>query len=151
MSRNVYAAALLLVSSSLVAQDQKVSESAVPVAVKNTVTTQSHGAIVKGYLTEVEGGKRVYEVEMMVSGHSKDLQISPDGTLMEIEEQVEFASLSPEVQAGLTKAAAGAKIVKVESLIKRGKLVAYEANTVKGARKREIQVGPSGNKLAHEE
>jgi hypothetical protein len=151
MSRNVYAAALLIVSSSLIAQDRKLSESAVPIAVKNTVKVESRGATIKGYSTEVEGGKRVYEVEMMVSGHSKDLQISADGTLTEVEEQVELASLPQEVQAGLTKAAAGAKITKVESLTKRGKLVAYEAVTLKGARKSEIQVGPTGNKLAHNE
>jgi len=151
MYRNVYVGALLIVSSSLLVQDKKIPESAVPAAVRNTAKAESQGASIKGYLTEVEGGKKVYEVEMMVSGHSKDLQISADGTLLEIEEQVEFASLPPEVQAALTKAAAGAKIVKVESLTKRGKLVAYEAATLKGAKKGEIQVGPTGNKLAHEE
>jgi hypothetical protein len=55
------------------------------------------------------------------------------------------------VQAALTAKAGGAKITKVESLTKHGKLVAYEAATLKGTKKGEIQVGPDGGKLSHEE
>ena len=39
----------------------------------------------------------------------------------------------------------------MESLTKRNKLVAYEAATMKGTKKGEIQVGPDGGKLSHEE
>lgn len=88
---------------------------------------------------------------MTFNGHSKDIEIAEDGTLNEIEEQVSFDSLPANVQSALTASAAGAKITKVESLTKKNKLVAYEAATLKGTRKREIQVGPEGGKLAHEE
>ena len=87
----------------------------------------------------------------MVDGHSKDIQIAEDGTLNEIEEEVAFATLPANVQAALTAKAGGAKITKVESLTKHNKLVAYEAATLKGTKKREIQVGPDGGKLSHEE
>ena len=40
---------------------------------------------------------------------------------------------------------------KVESLTKNGKLVAYEAIVSTGTGKSEIQVGPEGKPLAHEE
>jgi uncharacterized membrane protein YkoI len=152
MKRYVYLASLMIgLTLAAAAQDKKISEKELPAAVKKTVQEQSKGATIKGYLTEVEHGKKVYEVEMMVDGHSKDIQIAADGTLNEIEEEVAFDSLPAAVQTALTKKAAGAKVTKVESLTKHEKLVAYEATTLKGTKKGEIQVGPDGGKLTHEE
>lgn len=131
--------------------DKKITEAQLPAAVRATAQRETAGVTVKGYLTEIEHGARVYEVETMVSGHSRDLQISADGTLTEVEEEVPFDTLSTSVKAGLTAKAKDAKIVKVESLTKGGKLVAYEASTVKGSHHGEVQVGPDGQSLSHEE
>ena len=43
------------------------------------------------------------------------------------------------------------KIVKVESLTKKGRLVAYEAQVDTNGKKTEVQVGPDGKPLDHEE
>ena len=134
-----------------IAQEKKIARSSLPAAVEKTVQEQSKGATIKGFSTEVEKGKRVYEAEMIVDGHTKDIEIASDGTLNEIEEEVSFDSLPQNVKAGLTMKAAGAKITKVETLTKKGKLVAYEAATLKGTKKGEIQVGPDGQSLKHEE
>ena len=134
-----------------VASERKLERSALPAAVESTVKAQSQGATIKGFSTESEHGQKVYEAEMMVDGHTKDIQIAGDGTLNEIEEEVQFSALPSAVQSALTAKAAGAKIVKVESLTKQGKLVAYEAATLKGSKKGEVQVGPNGGKLAHAE
>ncbi len=150
-SYHLIAASVLALSISAVAQEKKIDRSALPPAVEKTVQEQSTGATVKGFSTEVEHGRRVYEAEMMVDGHSKDIEIAPDGTLNEIEEQVAFNSLPANVQTALTARAAGARITKVESLTKKEKLVAYEAATLKGTKKGEVQVGPDGKPLAHEE
>lgn len=133
------------------AQEKKIDRSALPHAVEKTVQAQSQDATIKGFTTEVENGKRAYEAEMMINGHSKDIEIAPDGSLNEVEEQVTFNSLPANVQTALTAKAKGAKITKVESLKKKDKLVAYEAATLKGARRGEIQVGPNGQTLSHEE
>ena len=134
-----------------IAQEKTLDRSQLPAAVEKTVQAQSQGATIKGFATEREGGKKVYEAEMIVNGHTKDIQISEDGTLNEIEEEVSIDSLTPEVQTGLRARAAGAKIVKVESLTKGGALVAYEAATLKGSKKGEIQIGPTGKRLSHPE
>lgn len=63
---------------------------------------QSKGATIKDSSTERER-KDGYEAEMMVDGHSKDIQIAGDGTLNEIEEEVAFATLPANVQAGLKR------------------------------------------------
>jgi hypothetical protein len=131
--------------------EKKIDRSALPPAVEKTVQTQSQGSTIKGFAIESENGQTQYEAEMILNGHSKDIAIAKDGTLLVVEEEVSFASLAPVVQTALTSKAAGAKITKVESLTKKDKLVAYEAATLKGSKKGEIQVGPHGEKLSHEE
>jgi hypothetical protein len=144
---------LLLSNSSLIGfgQEKTLSRSQLPPAVEKTVQAQSQGATIKRFVTERENGKTVYEAEMMVDGHTRDIQIAKDGTLNEIEEVVAIDSLPPEVQAVLRKKAAGAAITEVESLTKQGTLVAYEAATLKGHQRGEVQVGPTGKQLAHPE
>lgn len=142
-----------ILSGSLVAlaADKKISRSDLPAAVEKTVQEQSRGATIRGYASERESGVLEYEAEMVVNGHTKDVAIGKDGTVLEVEEEVAFDSLPGSVKSALTAKAAGAKITKVESLTKKDKLVAYEAATLKGSKKGEIQVGPNGEKLAHEE
>lgn len=144
-------ASVLAITVCAVAQEKKIDRSALPPAVQKTVQAQSRGATVKGFSTDVENGKKVYEAEMMVNGHSRDIEIAPDGTLNEVEEEIAFNSLPSNVQTSLTAKARGAKITKVESLKKQDKLVAYEAAITKGTKHSEIQVGPDGKKLSHEE
>jgi hypothetical protein len=63
--------------------------------------------------------------------------------------EVALSSLPPVVKDGLTSAAGAGTIGKVESLTKKGKLVAYEAVLQNGEKRSEVQVGPDGKKLAH--
>ncbi len=133
------------------AQEKKIKRSDLPPAVEKTVAAQSAGATIRGFSTEKEKGQTLYEVEMTVNGHSKDISIAPDGAIVEIEEQVAMDSLSPEVKAGLQAKAGKGKILKVESLTKKDKLVAYEAQVETNGKKSEVQVGPDGKPLDHEE
>jgi uncharacterized membrane protein YkoI len=131
--------------------EKKIERSALPPAVEKTVQAQSQGATIKGFTSETEDGVFLYEVQMTVNGHGRDISIAKDGTVLEVEDEVALNTLPAAVQSALTAKAAGAKITKVETLTKKGKLVAYEAATLKGTKKSEIQVGPNGEKLAHEE
>jgi hypothetical protein len=133
------------------AQDKKLQHSDLPPAVQKTADEQSKGATVRGYSSEIEDGKLSYEVDLTINGHNRDVSIDEKGNVTEIEDVVEFASLSAAVQDGLNKKAGTGKIMKVESITKKGKIVAYEAHVQDGTKKREIQVGPDGKPLAHEE
>jgi uncharacterized membrane protein YkoI len=133
------------------AQEKKIKREDLPPAVEKTVAEQSQGATVKGFSTEVDKGKRLYEVELEVNGHGKDVSMDKDGKIVEVEEEVAMELLPTEVKAGLSRAAGSGTITKVESLTKGGKLVAYEASVKNGPKQSEVQVGPNGNKLAHEE
>ena len=131
------------------AQEKKLKREQLPPAVEKTVATESQGATIKGFATEVEKGKRLYEVELAVDGRSKDISMDRYGKVVEVEQEVAMDSLPATVQDGLKKAAGAGTIVKVESLTKAGKLVAYEAAVKTGAKHSEVQVGPNGEKLAH--
>jgi hypothetical protein len=145
------AAGGLLLAGIASAQEKKIKRSDLPSAVEKTVAAQSAGATIRGFSTEKEKGQTLYEVEMTVNGHSKNISMAADGSIVEIEEQVSLDSLSPEVKAGLQAKAGNGKILKVESLTKRDKLVAYEAKVETNGKKSEVQVGPDGKPLDHEE
>jgi hypothetical protein len=145
--------AVLILSTRGLAQDQekKIQRADLPPAVEKTVAAQSHGATIKGFSQEKEKGQTCYEAEMIVSGHSKDVLIDPSGAIVEVEEQVAFDSLPRAVKDALRANAGAGKILKVESLTKHDKLVAYEAVVQTAGKKKEIQVGPGGGALPHEE
>src|SRR3954468_5669476 len=133
------------------AADKKLTKEQLPAAVQKTADEQSKGGTVTGYSSEVENGKTEYEVRLKANGHQKSVSIDATGKVLEVEEQVDMASLTDAVKAGLKKAAGKGTLGKVETLTKDGKLVAYEAKVTTGTKKSEVQVGPNGEKLDHEE
>lgn len=143
----------LLLSGLVAAQDQekKIKRSELPVAVDQTVRAQSQGATIRGFSEEKEKGKTFYEAELMVNGHSKDVLMDAVGEVVEVEEQVPVENLPAAVRDGLETKVGKGKLMKVESLTKKGKLVAYEAQVLTSGKRSEIQVGPDGKPLAHEE
>ena len=143
--------AALSLATTILAQERKIQRADLPPAVEKTVAAQTQGATIKGFSQEKENGQTFYEAETTVNGHSKDITIDANGAVAEIEEQVAFDSLPAAVKAGLQAKAGDGKIVKVESLTKHDKLVAYEAKVQTARKKKEIQVGPDGRPLDHEE
>jgi hypothetical protein len=146
---------LVLVTISLaatvIAQEKKIKRSDLPAAVEKTVEAQSQGATIRGFAEEKENGHTYYEAQLIVDGHSKDVEIDTTGAIVEVEEQVAIDSLPTVVRDGLQAKAGKGRILKVESINKHGKLVAYEAQVMTDGKKSEIQVGPDGKPLDHEE
>jgi hypothetical protein len=141
----------VMLTVSAFAQEKKIKRSELPAAVEKTVVEQSKGATIRGFSEEKKSGQTIYEVEMLVNGHSKDVQIDAKGAVTEVEEQVGMDALPSTVRAGLEAKAGRGKITKVESITKKEKLVAYEAQVLTDGKKSEVQVGPDGKPLAHEE
>ena len=144
-------AAALFCATFAVSEEKKINRSDLPPAVEKTVASQSEGAIIKGFSQEKEHGQTFYEAEMMINGHSKDVLIDSNGGIAEVEEEVAMDSLPGVVKDGLQAKAGKGKLAKVESLTKHDKLVAYEAVIQKNGKRSEIQVGPDGKPLHHEE
>lgn len=153
MSRRVQLVVVagLFLAAPAMAKEMRIKRSELPAAVEKTVAAQSQGATIRGFSKEQENGKTYYEAEMMVNGHSKDVLIDANGAVVEVEEEVAMDSLPAAVKDGLQAKAGKGKLQKVESLTKHDKLVAYEAQVMTNGKRSEVQVGPDGKPLDHEE
>ena len=132
-------------------QEKRINRSDLPPAVEKTVAEQSQGATIRGFTQETENGQTFYEAEFTIKGHSKDVLMDAKGIIVEVEEQVEIDALPTAARDGLQAKAGKGKVLKVESLSKHGKLVAYEAQVSTNGKKSEVQVGPDGKPLDHHE
>jgi hypothetical protein len=131
-------------------QEKHLKKSDLPAPVQKTADEQTEGTV-RGYSKEGKDGKLMYEVQLTVDGHSKDVGIDATGNVVEVEEQVALEKLSPEIRKRLQNKAATGKITNVESITKHGTVVAYEAQVLTGGKKTKVQVGPEGQPLDHEE
>lgn len=138
------AALTLLGASRAAAQERKITRAALPPAVAQTVARESRGATVRGLAEEKEKGQTFYEAELMVQGRHRDVLMDSTGAVVEIEEEVAVADLPAPVRTALQRAAAGAKVERVESLTSHGTLEAYEATVVRGGKHGEIKIAPDG-------
>lgn len=144
-------ASLALATGAGKAQEKKLTHAQIPAAAAATLDRETKGSTVKGFSTEKDKGKILYEAATVVAGHTRDISVGADGTLVEVEEEIAMTSLPQQVQDALTVKAKGAEITKIETLTKKTGLVAYEAATLKNGKKGEIQVGPKGETLLREE
>ena len=151
----LFGCACLVTAGAAFVQEAGAQETEKPVRMKNlppavqaAVREQSKGATLRGLSQETKDGKKFYEAELRVSGHTKDVLMDADGKVIEIEEQVAFNALPPAVQTSLRKLAGKGRIVLVESITKGGTkdnaLIAYEAHVRTGRKLSEIKVDPNG-------
>jgi hypothetical protein len=134
-----------IASLSRAADDEHVIDrSDLPAAVSAAVDRLSDGAKLRGLSEEMQDGRTFYEAELRVDAHAMDVLIDEDGTIVEVEEQVELDSLPAAVRAALSDRAGSGKIMNVEALTRQGILVSYEAHVRTDGRMSEITVGPQG-------
>jgi len=142
----VLAAALTIAMQQAPDQEQRVTRRDLPAAVARTVDAQARGATIRGFSREKENGQTFYEVELRVNGHSRDVLMDTTGAVVEVEEQVDVATLPAAVRAGLMAAAGSGTLRSVES-VTRGGQTAYEGHVNTKGKWSEIKVGPDGNPL----
>ena len=153
------AVTVLLPSLSLaLAQEQgekTIQRSDLPLAVQKTVAREKSGYSIRGYSEETANGQILYEVKFNIPGSfhktDKSLTMDADGSVVEVEEWTSQYSLPREVLQGLKAQAGGGKIVKYKTITKSGQLVAYAAKVMTNGKTSEVQVGPNGIPLDHEE
>lgn len=141
--KNIVLATLVITAAQSIAE-KRIKRSDLPPAVQRTADAESLGATVVGYVFDKEGSETLYELLLMVNGHTRNVTIDPNGKVVEVEEQVEINALPTDVVFGLRRRAGEGKIIKVESLTKHGKLIAYEAQVESRTKHVEVQVGPNG-------
>jgi hypothetical protein len=116
-----------------------------PAAVLRQAKIEAQDATVRGCVKDKENGKLTYEVETLKDGKSRDILLDDSGSVLELEQQVEVASLPPAVSDAITKAANGGKVGKVESVTRGGAIASYETTITTKGRRREIAFSPQGD------
>ncbi len=146
LAMNVF---LLLAAAPAAAQDTevRVAMKDLPAPVRQTVTEQRKGAVLRGLSKEVENGQTFYEAELKVNGHNKDVLIDPAGKVVQVEEQVALSSLPPAAKSEIVKRAGKGRIVMVESITKDNAVIAYEAHVKTAGKISEIKVDPDGKPI----
>ena len=136
------AVTLGLVLASPSAAEQKIARKNLPPKVEAAVKAEeAKGAAITGLSKEMNGGKTVYEIETTMNGRSRDLILSADGEILELEEAVDITDV-PEAAAHAL--GAHGTIVSIERVTK-GSVVTYEARVKRNGKTSERQVRADGS------
>jgi len=144
--RNIIATAListlLIGGAAALASERKIAMKDLPPAVQQAIKHQG-GATVRGLAKEVDKGKTLYEAELTVNGHSKDIMFDEQGTMVSVEEESALDQIPPAARTAIEKATGSGKVSAVEKLTEGGH-VFYEAQVTNGGKTSEVKVDASG-------
>jgi len=127
-----------------VENEQRIKKSEMPEAVQATADRESAGATVRSYGKGVEKGQAVYAMDLVAGGHAKKILIGGDGNVVSVEEEVPFAQLPPEIQAGLKQQAGKGRIDRVVAISKNTAVTGYEARLSANEKTSRIELGVDG-------
>ena len=134
MTKFVIAAAAALLALPVVAQETEVKMADVPAAAMEAAKANAKGVTFDKVMMDNDEGTATYEFSgKMTNGMMLEVDVLEDGTVEEIEEQIEASALPAEVTATLEKELAGFVPTMVEMSTREGGMVVYEfTGTVDG-------------------
>jgi uncharacterized membrane protein YkoI len=136
---------LIALGGSLASAETKVKLTDLPPAVQRAVQRETKDTTLVGISKERERGRTVYEVETKGNGKGRDLMFAADGSLLEIEEEVDLNSIPAPARQAIEKQTAGETVKKIES-VTHGSMTSYEAQVkTKTRHSREIAVNADGS------
>ena len=109
---------ILAMATVSLADEEKIPVKELPRAVLKTVKEKFDKAEIKGAAKEEEDGKTTYEVMLKVKGRSVDVAMKADGTILEIEKEIDADDLPKAVRKTLSGMYPKAKITKAEAITK---------------------------------
>ena len=119
--------------------------SSLPAAVQKTIQENLKGGTIKNIGKEKEDGVLQYEVESVLNGQARDFNVDSKGNLLLIEEATSIDAIPAAAKAGILKKAGGGKVLTVETFLKTGQPMMYEATyTGANGKKHEVLVKADG-------
>jgi hypothetical protein len=141
----VLAGGLAAAVAPAVEKEQRIQKADLPEAVQATAERESAGGTVREYAKAIEKGQVVYAMDVSVNGRAREVLIGADGNVVAVREDVPFAQLPPEIQAGLKQQAGKGKIGKVIAVSKNTAVLGYEASVAAANGKTmKVEVGVDG-------
>ena len=149
VSSLIVAAILFLSCTSMYAQEKKISQKEVPVAVMSAFHKAYPKAEIKGTSAETEKGKKYFEIESMEGTKHIDLLITKSGVITEVEETIPVDQLPSNVMKTLEAKFKGLKIEKAEK-VSHGSVSNYELVIESKTGKHEVKLNEAGKLLKTE-
>ncbi len=125
------------------AQEKEISKNDLPKAVVSSFQKAYPHGVIKGASTEVENGKKYYEIESVEGKTRRDLLLLADGTITEIEETIPESELPSAVTKSLHKKFKSFNIERAEK-VTSGKKVTYELAVESNDKDYEVVLNKSG-------
>ena len=142
-------AVLLMLGTAHASEEARIDLSAVPAAVMATATKEASGFKASSANTEVEDGKKPYEIQGMAGGKSVEVDVMEDGTLDEVETVVEMSAVPEAVNKAIMAKMPNFKSSKVEES-KRPDGMYYEIEGADGSDKMEVEIKADGSGMKTE-
>lgn len=121
------ASALALATPALAQEETKVELSAVPAAAMEAAQKAAPGVTFETANIDNDEGTETYELTgKLASGKQVEVDVLADGTIEEVEEEIDAAAVPAEVQATLDKELAGFASTMIEKSTRPNGVVVYE-------------------------
>lgn len=133
--------------------DKRIARMSLPAAVQKTIRTQSKGAAILDISRELANWKTVYEVALSIEGHTRDLTIATDGSILRTKEEIAIALIPEAARTTIEGNLGTGKLLIVEAVMQADTLAFYEAQVKVGKKPtdiRELRVTRAGELLPEE-
>jgi hypothetical protein len=126
-------------------KEQSLQLKDLPTAVQKTVQENLKGGEIKKISKEKEDGVEQYEIESVRNGKSRDYNVDVRGNLLVVEEATSVDTIPAAAKASILKRVADGKLGVVETFMKTGQPMMYEASYAdKKGKKHEVLVKANG-------
>lgn len=139
----------LLAAGSASAQETKVEMSAVPKNVMDAAMKEVSGFTAMSANTEMEAGKKVYEIQGTADGKKVEVDVMEDGTVEEVETELEMGALPKAVTDAVMGKMPNFKPSKIEES-KRPAGTYYEIEGMDGSNKMDVEIKADGTMMKSE-
>ncbi len=137
-------AAMIAVCLGTAFAQKKLNLKDLPAPAQKTIQAELKGAEIKSIDKETEHGVAQYEVETMLNGKHRDLNVDTKGSLLVVEEETSIDTVPAAAKVAILKKVADGKLTMIELFIRGGETM-YEAGyTTKAGKKHEILVKADG-------
>jgi hypothetical protein len=138
----------LTISGLAAAAEKSLQMKDLPAPVQKTVQDNLKGGEVKNISKETEKGVASYEVETMVGGKHRDFDVDAKGKLLDVEEEIDPATVPAAAKAAIDKKVSTGKLTRVEAVDKGDGVKSYEASyTTKAGKKSEFACKADGTEI----
>jgi hypothetical protein len=109
---------LMALTGAAQAEEEKIAFNRLPKAVIKTIKAKFPKAEIKEAVEEEEDDETTYEVSLEFKGQAIDVTLKPNGTIVEVEKEIEFDELPRAVKKALAAMHPEAKVEKAEVVTK---------------------------------